>query len=76
MFENLEKKRIKISSQKKVDGVILKKKSGRPRAPEKGKYHFKIPIALHTEIKEKSKIIGCNISSFVCQAVKDKLDKL
>lgn len=75
MFDNLETKRKKITAQKKVGDKIIKKKAGRPRAPEKEKYHFKMPVLLRKEMQEEAKRIGINMSAFVCSAVREKLDK-
>lgn len=75
MFDNLEKKRRKITTQKKLGEKIVKKKAGRPRTPEKAKYHFKMPILLHKEMQEEAERIGINMSSFVCSAVREKLNR-
>lgn len=75
MFDNLDEQKLKIPTQKKIDGKIAKKKSGRPRAPEKGKYHFKMPITLHNTLRSQADQIGVSISSFVCMAVQEKIDK-
>ena len=76
MYDNLEAKRKKIATQKKVGYQIIKKRGGRPKAPEKKKYHIKMPILLHEEVKREGKPIGLNVSSFICVAVKEKLDKM
>ncbi len=76
MFDDIEKTVKSISNQKEVRGVIIKKKAGRPRKPESGKYHIKMPITLYEEIKRESARMGGTISSFLGIAAREKLDRL
>ncbi len=72
MFDSIDEK-VSISTQKKVNGKIVKKKGGRPKNPEKKKYHFKIPILLHNQMKKAASKAGVNMSCFVCDAITKKL---
>ncbi len=74
MFDSIDEK-VKISTQKKVNGKIIKKKGGRPKNPEKKKYHLKIPILLHNQMKKEASRRGVNMSSFVCDAIIEKLSR-
>lgn len=75
MFDELEKKRKKIATQKKVGEKVIVKKAGRPREPEKKPRHLKIPELLYKQAKQKSSDLGMNLSSFVCLAIKNEINK-
>ena len=76
MFDNVEDKTPKIPIQKKVgDAILHKKNGGRPRLPGKGKYHIKMPITLRKEMEIEARKTGLTYSSFICQAVNEKLER-
>jgi len=75
MFENIEKQQKKIATQKKVRGRIIKKKAGRPKQPHKIKRQFKVPADLYAEMQAKADSLGMNYSSFICESMREKLNK-
>ena len=69
-FGSIDTKKRKISLQKKVDGVIKKKKAGRPRRPNMERYIIKMDKTLHAQLVQYVNEHGLNKSAVISQAVR------
>ena len=69
-FSDIDTNKTKIPLQKSVDGIIKKKKAGRPRRPNMGRYIFKMDKSLHAQLVQFSDEHGMNKSAVASQAVR------
>lgn len=69
-FGNIDTNKSKIPLQKNVDGVIQKKKAGRPRRPNMERYLIKMDKTLHAQLVEYANSQGMNKSAVISQAVR------
>ena len=69
-FGNIDTDKSKIPLQKNVNGVIQKKKAGRPRRPNMERYLIKMDKALHAQLVEYANSQGMNKSAVISQAVR------
>lgn len=69
-FGNIDAKKSDIPLQKNVDGIIQKKKAGRPRRPNMGRYLIKMDKTLHAQLTQYANEQGLNKSAVISQAVR------
>lgn len=69
-FGNIDTNKSKIPLQKNVDGVIKKKKAGRPRRPNMERYLIKMDKTLHAQLTQYANEQGLNKSAVISQAVR------
>ena len=69
-FGNIDATKSKIPLQKNVNGVIKKKKAGRPKRPNMGRYLIKMDKTLHVQLAQYADEQGLNKSAVISQAVR------
>jgi hypothetical protein len=68
-FGSIDTKITSIPLQKKIDGVIKRKKAGRPRRPNMERYLIKMDRSLHAQLSRYADENGLNKSAVISQAV-------
>ena len=69
-FGNIDTSKTRIPLQKNKDGVVEKKKPGRPRRPNMGCYLIKMDKTLHAQLAQFANEYGINKSAVISQAVR------
>ena len=73
-FGNIDTDKAKIPLQKREEGVVKKKKVGRPKRPNMVPYLIKMDKALHARLVQFAQEYGMNKSAVITKAVRDLMD--
>ena len=69
-FQNINKTQASIPLQEQREGLIIKKKAGRPLRPNMGKYLIKMDKALHRKLADYAEALGTSNSFVISQALR------
>ena len=70
-FSDIDTNKTRVPLQKNEEGVIRKKKAGRPRRPNMARYLIKMDKTLHAQLAQFAGEYGMNKSAIIAQAVRD-----